>query len=74
VFAGPASGGLNGPGVQALVAGDIPALAYVSPGRLINTTGPLTGGGDLSQIVLLPAQLVAVTGSGLNQICRNFSI
>jgi len=43
------SGGSTAPAFRALVAGDIPALAYVSPGRLINTRPTITGGGDLSE-------------------------
>jgi hypothetical protein len=50
VLAGPTSGGAAVPTFRSLVAGDIPALSYVSPGRQILTsaTSGLTGGGDLS--------------------------
>lgn len=48
VLAGPTSGGAAGPTFRALVAGDIPALSYAPTSRLINTTSPVTGGGDLT--------------------------
>jgi len=57
------------------VAGDIPALAYVSPGRLINTNRPLDGCGDLSAEELVYClRTCAVTGSGLNQFAATSSL
>jgi hypothetical protein len=61
VYAGPTSGGAAQPAFRALVASDIPNLAEsqvtnlttdlaakATATRAINTTAPLTGGGDLS--------------------------
>jgi hypothetical protein len=61
VFAGPTSGSPAVPSFRALVASDIPNIAEsqvtslttdlaakVSTSRTINTTAPITGGGDLS--------------------------
>lgn len=61
VFAGPTTGSAAAPTFRALVAADIPNIAEsqvtnlttdlagkVPTTRLINTTAPLTGGGDLS--------------------------
>jgi hypothetical protein len=61
VYAGPTTGSPAAPAFRALVAGDIPNIAEsqvinlvtdlaakTPAARLINTTAPLTGGGDLS--------------------------
>lgn len=48
VFAGPTSGGAAAPAFRALVAGDIPALSYVSS---VSATAPITSTGGLTPTI-----------------------
>ena len=48
VFAGPTSGGAAAPSFRALVAGDIPALSYVSS---VGATAPITSTGGLTPTI-----------------------
>jgi hypothetical protein len=63
VYASP-SGAAGLPAFRALAAADVPALPYAPTSRLINTTAPLTGGGDLSAdrtLALAPSGVTAGT-------------
>jgi hypothetical protein len=64
VWASP-DGSSGPPTFRALVAGDIPALAYVPTTRTITTTAPLTGGGDLSANRTLGVSVATTLATGV---------
>jgi hypothetical protein len=64
VFAGPTTGSAATPTFRALVADDIPSLAYVPTSRMINTTAPITGGGALSGDLTLAMHVADTSHDG----------
>ena len=59
----------NGTAISAAASG----TDYVVPARTINTTAPITGGGDLSADRTLACATCGVTGTGLNQFASTTS-
>lgn len=58
VFAGPTSGGAAAPSFRALVAGDVPALSYVSS---VSATAPITSTGGLTPTIAVTSAALTKT-------------